>query len=77
MRMYGTLLSAAGSISGPFRWVLVALCTVLGFVGVSPHPLSPLLLTIVHILGVLALLAAVGLAAFGETANKIAGYLTA
>lgn len=77
MRMYGTLLSAAGSISGPFRWVLVGLFTVLGFVGVSPHPLSPLLLTIVHILGVVALLAAVGLAAFGETANKIADYLTA
>lgn len=77
IRMYGTMLSAAGSIAGRFRWFLVALFGALGSFGLAPLLHSARLLTTTSILGALALFVAACLAAFGDTANKIAEHLTA
>jgi predicted KAP-like P-loop ATPase len=77
MRMYGKMLSAAGSITGRFRWLLVGLLTAIGFFGLAPLLNNPRLLTWVSIFGAGALLAAIILAALGETTNQIADYLNA
>ena len=77
MRMYGKMLSAAGSITGRFRWLLVGLLAAVGFFGLAPLLNSPRLLTWVSIFGAGALLAAIILAALGETTNQIADYLNA
>jgi predicted KAP-like P-loop ATPase len=77
MRMYGKMLSAAGSITGRFRWLLVGLLAAVGFFGLAPLLKSPPLLTWVSIFGAGALLAAIILTALGETTNQIADYLSA
>jgi predicted KAP-like P-loop ATPase len=77
MRMYGTMLLAAGSITGRFRWLLIGLLAAVGFFGLAPLVHSPRLLNTVSILAGLAFLAAITLATSGDTTNRIAAYLAA
>jgi predicted KAP-like P-loop ATPase len=77
MRMYAAMLSAAASITGSGRSLLIGFLSVLAFFGLAPLFHSSGLVTILKVLGGLALLAAVALAALGKTADRLAGYLTA
>jgi len=77
MRVYAAMLSAAASITGNGRWLLVGALGVLGLFGVAPLFRSPVLQTTLTILGAIALFVGAVLAALGKTGDKIANYCTA
>jgi predicted KAP-like P-loop ATPase len=77
LRMYGAMLSAAASITRDFRWLIVGLLIIVGFFGLAPLFGDPILRNTLAVFGGFALLVALVLAAAGETADKIATYLTA
>jgi predicted KAP-like P-loop ATPase len=76
IQMYAAMLSAAASITGGGRWLLVGFLSVLGFFGLAPIFHSPGIVVTLRIAGALALLFAVVLSSLGKTADKVAGYLT-
>src|SRR5205085_5020316 len=77
MRMYAAMLSAAASITGSGRWLLVGFLGVLGFFGLAPLLHSSGVVMALKVVGGLALLLAIVLASLGKTADNVAAYLTA
>jgi predicted KAP-like P-loop ATPase len=77
MRMYGAMLSAAASIYGLVRWLIVGFLALIGVFGLAPLLHSSSLLSVLKIIGGLALFAALFLATFGDTGDKLAAYLGA
>ena len=78
VRMYAALLSAAASIAGRFRLLLIGCLVVLGFFGIAPVITAGSGLRVtMAVLGGLAFVAALILAGLGETTDKIAIYLAA
>jgi predicted KAP-like P-loop ATPase len=77
IKMYGAMLSAASSITGVVRWVLIGFLFVVGFFGIAPLFGVPHLTSTLEILGALALVAALVLAGLGRTTDELASYLAA
>jgi hypothetical protein len=76
MRVYATMLSAAASITGSGRGLLIGFLSVLGVFGLAPLIKSPVWLVSFKVLRGFSLLAAATLAAAGKTADSVAAYLT-
>jgi predicted KAP-like P-loop ATPase len=75
VRMYGAMLSAAASITGVIRWLLIGFLAVIGFFGFAPLLGAPRI--VLATFGALAVVTALILAALGRTTDKVAAYLSA
>jgi len=78
VQMYAAMLSAAASITGYLRTVLICSLLAVGFFGIAPAIFDNWYFhRALTSIGVLAILAAAALAASGSVADKVAVYLAA
>ena len=76
--MYGAMLSAAASVTGSFRRLMILSLVVIGFLGIAPVAFGSAYLRLTFgVVGFIAVVAAFGLGMLGETADKVATYLAA